>query len=145
MTITVKLNLELVQEGQYYLKGTRLYFDLPYQIYVVNGDRSIPYYRLHINGKFAAMFNYERQAEQWLLDLSAEQAHVFDIAEEKPKTFKSYAVTFINLDSRKVSVDTFTTKSESGAVSDFKDCYRHGNYKVLSVTEIPEEEGKAEC
>lgn len=137
MTFSLKLNLELVQEGQYYLKGTRLYFDLPYQIYVVNGDRSIPYYRLHINGEFAAMFNYERQAEQWLLDLSAEQAHVFDIAKEE-KTFKSYAVTFLNLENRKVSVDTFTTKSESGAVSDFKDCYRHGNYKVLAVTEIPE-------
>ena len=34
MTFSLKLNLELVQEGQYYLKGTRLYFDLPYQIYV---------------------------------------------------------------------------------------------------------------
>lgn len=135
---TITLNLEKVQSGQYYLKGTRLYFDLPYEIYIVNGDRSIPYYRLHINGKFAAMFNYERQAEQWLLDLSAEQAHVFDIVEEKENTFKTYAVTFLNLDNRKVLVDCFTTKSEVGAVSDFKDCYRHGNYKVLSVVEVPE-------
>ena len=81
------INLEKVQAGQYYLKGTRLYFDLPYEIYVVNGDRAIPYYRLHINGQFAAMFNHEKQAEEWLLDLSAEQAHVFDIAEEKKKVF----------------------------------------------------------
>ena len=54
------------------------------------------------------------------------------------KIFKTYAVTFLNLDNRKVSVDCFTNKSESGAVSDFKDCYRHGNYKVLSVVEVPE-------
>lgn len=77
--ITLSIVLEEVQAGQYYLKGTRLAFDSPYAIYVVNGDRYMPYYRVHIGGQLAGMFNYEREAEQYLLQLTSAQAHVFDI------------------------------------------------------------------
>lgn len=77
--ITLSIVLEKTQAGQYYLKGTRLAFDLPYSIYVVNGDRFMPYYRVHIGGALAGIFNYEREAEKYLLQLTSAQAHVFDI------------------------------------------------------------------
>lgn len=137
MTFSLNLNLERVQDGQYYLKGTRLDFDLPYAIYIVNGDKYIPYYRVHINGKLAAIVDYERQAEEFLLKLTKAQAHVFAIT-EKQQTFKSFAVVFQNTDNKKVSVDIFTAKSATEARGDFKECYRHGNYKIISTTEIPE-------
>ncbi len=46
-----------------------------------------------------------------------------------------YAVTFLDLDKNKVEVDCFASKNEAEAVKGFKVCYRHGNYKVLSVVE----------
>ena len=53
--------------------------------------------------------------------------------------YMDYAVTFLNLDTNKVGVDCFAGKNEAEAVKDFKDCYRHGNYKVLSVVETGRE------
>jgi hypothetical protein len=53
--------------------------------------------------------------------------------------YKDYAVTFLNLDTNKVGVDCFAGKNKTEAVKDFKDCYRHGNYKVLSVVETGRE------
>lgn len=53
--------------------------------------------------------------------------------------YMDYAVTFLNLDINKVGVDCFASKNEAEAVKDFKDCYRHGNYKVLSVVETGRE------
>lgn len=52
--------------------------------------------------------------------------------------YKSYAVVFQNLDTKKVRIDTFYSKSESSAKHDFNECYRHGNYRILSVVEIPD-------
>lgn len=77
--VTLNIVLEETQTGQYYLKGTRLAFNSPYAIYVVNGDMYMPYYRVHINGQLAGIFNYEREAEQFLLQLTTAQAHIFDI------------------------------------------------------------------
>lgn len=51
---------------------------------------------------------------------------------------KSYAVVFQNQRSGKVGMDRFTAISPGAAKKDFFDCYRHENYAVLSVTEIPE-------
>jgi hypothetical protein len=51
---------------------------------------------------------------------------------------KSYAVVFQNKRSGKVGMDKFTAISSGAARKDFFDCYRHENYSVLSVTEIPE-------
>lgn len=53
--------------------------------------------------------------------------------------YMDYAVTFLNLDTNNVGVDCFASKNEAEAVKDFKDCYRHGNYKVLSVVETGRE------
>lgn len=53
--------------------------------------------------------------------------------------YMDYAVTFLNLDTNNVGVDCFASKNKAEAVKDFKVCYRHGNYKVLSVVETGRE------
>ena len=52
--------------------------------------------------------------------------------------YKSYAVVFQNMETKKVGMDIFTEKSEGAARSAFRECYRHAMYNILSVTEIPE-------
>ena len=50
---------------------------------------------------------------------------------------KNYAVTFINLETRMLKVDAFSANNEQEAKRDFKECYRHGSYKIISVGEVP--------
>lgn len=50
---------------------------------------------------------------------------------------KSWAVTFYNLETKVVKVDTFGGATETEARREFRDCYRHGMYKILSTVEIP--------
>ena len=58
---------------------------------------------------------------------------------------KNYAVVYQNQRSGKVGMDIFTSGSPEAAKKDFFDCYRHENYAVLSVTEIPEiDKGKGD-
>ena len=49
--LEVKLTCELVAKGQYYLNGTRLHFDEPWAVYLVNKDFYMPYYRIYINNE----------------------------------------------------------------------------------------------
>lgn len=71
----VQIECTLVAEDRYFCNGTRLAFDYPWAVYIVNGDRAIPYYRIYINNKFVAFVNYEREAYDFLLRLTKEQAH----------------------------------------------------------------------
>lgn len=48
---------------------------------------------------------------------------------------KDYAVTFLNLTTNRVKVDCFVAHSKEEAISDFKVCYRHGEFKVLYAVE----------
>ena len=50
---------------------------------------------------------------------------------------RTYAVTFLDTDTKQVSVATFTDKSKGAARSSFEACYRHGNYTVLSIVAVP--------
>ena len=61
------LECELIAQGQYYLNGTRLHFDEPWAVYVVNGDCYLPYYRIYINNEFRGTALYEGQAYDFLL------------------------------------------------------------------------------
>ncbi len=56
---------------------------------------------------------------------------------------KSYAVVFQNQISGKVGMDIFSDISDGAVRKDFHDCYRHGNYTILSVTEIPKIKSQA--
>ena len=57
---------------------------------------------------------------------------------------RNYAVTFYDKDSKEVRVDTFTDNCAVEAKKSFEACYRHGNYTVLSVVEVPGSESNWE-
>lgn len=44
-----------------------------------------------------------------------------------------YVVTFLNATTNKVKCDCFNARSESEARHDFRECYRHDEYKILST------------
>ena len=52
--------------------------------------------------------------------------------------YKTYVIVALNLDNRKVLTPSFYCVSEYDARKSFRECYRHANYKILSVTEIPD-------
>jgi len=51
---------------------------------------------------------------------------------------KEYKITFFNLDTGKEKSDTFTSKTVSEAKGAFRECYRHGMYKITKVEVIAE-------
>lgn len=52
--------------------------------------------------------------------------------------YKNYAVMYQNMETKKVNSATFYSRSDIEARHDFRECYRHGNYRILAVVEIPE-------
>lgn len=52
--------------------------------------------------------------------------------------YKTFAVMFMNKENRKIVHDTFYCRNENEARHDFRECYRHGDYKILAVAEVPE-------
>ena len=53
--------------------------------------------------------------------------------------YKNYAVVYQNMETKRVNSATFYSRSVAEARHDFRECYRHGNYRILAVVEIPEE------
>lgn len=66
-TIMEVICCELVADGQYYLNGTRLHFDEPWAVYIVNDDLYTPYYRIYIGNEFRGVARYEYEAYDFLL------------------------------------------------------------------------------
>lgn len=62
-----------------------------------------------------------------------------DWREQKVK-MKNYVVVFLRNENHSTGIDTFCGISESEARHAFRECYRHGTYKILGVLEIPEKE-----
>lgn len=52
--------------------------------------------------------------------------------------YKGFAVLYQNLDTKKINNDTFCARTELDAKRYFRECYRHGNYHILAVVEIPD-------
>lgn len=52
--------------------------------------------------------------------------------------YKTFAVMFMNTETRKIGNASFYSRNENEARHDFRECYRHGDYKILAVVEIPE-------
>ena len=51
--------------------------------------------------------------------------------------YDMYAIVFQNETTGKVGMDKFNGPTEGSARRDFRDCYRHENYRILSVVGIP--------
>ena len=58
--------------------------------------------------------------------------------EKEENMIKTWAIVYQNEKSKKVGMDVFSNSSEIGVRYNFKEYYRHGNYKILAVVEIPE-------
>lgn len=52
--------------------------------------------------------------------------------------YKTFAVMFMDQETKVIKCDTFYSRSENEARHDFRECYRHGDYKILAVEEVPE-------
>lgn len=52
--------------------------------------------------------------------------------------YKTYAVMFMNKETKRINCTTFCCRNEAGARHDFNECYRHGDYVILAVAEVPE-------
>lgn len=63
---------------------------------------------------------------------------------EKENMCKKYKVVFQRESNGSVGSDIFSEPNEKKARRSFSECYRHDNYKILSVTEIQEEENVKE-
>lgn len=53
--------------------------------------------------------------------------------------FKTYAIMFISSESKRPRCDTMCARSAAEARRYFHECYRHGNYTILAVAEMPEQ------
>lgn len=84
MKITIEMTK--VANDQYFCGGTRLAFDYPWAIYIVNNDQVIPYYRVYINNRCVHFTRYEHQAYAYLKGLTMEQAHQPVIEKEADAT-----------------------------------------------------------
>lgn len=51
---------------------------------------------------------------------------------------KTYAVVFQNQRTGEVKMDMFREIDERAARHAFRECYRHDNYKILAMVEVPE-------
>lgn len=75
--ITIKM--EKVDEGQYFCEEQRLSFDLPWSIYIVNGDLYTPYYRVYFGGCLMLMVSTERKCYEFIKGISKEAAHIAEM------------------------------------------------------------------
>lgn len=74
--IEIKIEMRKVDEGQYYCKDIRLSFDLPWTIYIVNGDLYTPYYRIYIADCLMCMRNSLEKSYEYISKLTREEAHI---------------------------------------------------------------------
>lgn len=51
---------------------------------------------------------------------------------------KNYVVLFIRRSNDKMGFDVFTAESAAAAKRSFFECYRHDDYKIVTITEKPE-------
>ena len=57
---------------------------------------------------------------------------------------QSWAVTFLDNKTKRVRVDTFGACTAGEARRSFNECYRHGDYTILSAVPVPGTELKNE-
>lgn len=71
----IKITMRLVDEDRYFVKGTRLAYDQPWQIFEVLNDLPYPYYRIYVDGRCMGFANSETEAYDRVRRLTPEQTH----------------------------------------------------------------------
>ena len=75
------LEMEKVDGDQYFCKGQRLSFDLPWSVYVVNRDLYTPYYRVYIGRRLMCIRQSLDKSYEYLRNVSKEEAHIAEIGD----------------------------------------------------------------
>lgn len=75
----VTIKMEKIDEGQYFCEGQRLSFDLPWSIYVVNGDLYAPYYRVYFGDRLMSIASTERKCYEFIKGVAKEFAHIAEM------------------------------------------------------------------
>lgn len=78
-TKEITIKMDLLEEGQYFCDGQRLDFDLPWSIYVVNGDLYAPYYRVYLADCFMGMSGSPAGCHKFLKNMTREGAHIAEM------------------------------------------------------------------
>lgn len=78
-TKEITIKMEKVDSEQYYCKGQRLSFDLPWTIYVVNGDMYTPYYRVYIGECLMCIRHSLEKSYEYIKNVSREEAHIAEM------------------------------------------------------------------
>ena len=66
----ITLTLLRVSSGQGFCGDIALGHEEPWEIFVVNGDMYVPYYRVHIGGKCVGIASSEERARNLLVSVS---------------------------------------------------------------------------
>ena len=77
--IEITIQMQKVDGDQYFCKGKRLSFDLPWLIYRVNHDMYIPYYRIYIGRCLMSMKLSLNECYGYLQGLSYTAAHIAEM------------------------------------------------------------------
>lgn len=75
----ITIQMEKIDTDQYFCKGQRLSFDLPWTIYIVNGDFYVPYYRVYIGECLMAILYSEARCYEYIRNVSKEEAHIAEM------------------------------------------------------------------
>lgn len=75
----VTIYMEKVDSDQYFCKGKRLSFDLPWTIYRVNNDLYRPYYRIYIGDCLMTLMLTEASAYDYIKDVSVGEAKIAEL------------------------------------------------------------------
>lgn len=75
----VVIRMEKLDSDKYFCCGKRLSFDLPWSIYIVNGDMYIPYYRIYIGNCLMCIRYSMDQCYEYIQNVSYEEAHIAEM------------------------------------------------------------------
>lgn len=77
MEITIKM--KKIDGDQYLCKGQRISFDLPWAIYIVNGDFYTPYYRIYIGECLMRISSSLDKSYEYIKNVTIEEAHIAEM------------------------------------------------------------------
>lgn len=77
--IEISIKMKKVDSGQYFCKGQRLSFDLPWTIYIVNGDFYELYYRVYIGEQLMSINHSLEKSYEYVTNVTHEEAHIAEM------------------------------------------------------------------
>ena len=77
--VEITIQMKKIDSDQYFCKGQRLSFDLPWSIYGVKGDMYRPYFRVYVSECLMYINSSLNECYAYLQSLSREAAHIAEL------------------------------------------------------------------